>query len=41
MDSAKECFSGCAHEHKAANMNGRAIPGVYLFRLYVRDKEMS
>ena len=22
-------------------MNGRAIPGAYLFRLYVRDKEMS
>jgi len=22
-------------------MNGRAIPGVYLFRLYVCDKEMS
>ena len=24
-----------------ANMNGRAIPGAYLFRLYVCDKEMS
>ena len=22
-------------------MNGRAIPGTYLFRLYVCDKEMS
>jgi len=22
-------------------MNGRAIPGAYLFRLYVCDKEMS
>ena len=30
-----------AREHKAANMNGRAIPGAYLFRLYVCDKEMS
>jgi hypothetical protein len=35
MDSANECFSGCARWHKAANMNGRAIPGAYLFRLYV------
>ena len=33
MDSANECFSGCARYHKAANMNGRAIPGAYLFRL--------
>ena len=41
MDSANECFSGCACYHKAANMNGRAIPGAYLFRLYVCDKEMS
>jgi len=41
MDSAKECFSGCARKHKAANMNGRAIPGVYIFRMYVCDKEMS
>jgi hypothetical protein len=41
MDSANECFSGCARKHKAANMNGRAIPGAYLFRLYVCDKEMS
>jgi hypothetical protein len=38
MDSANECFSGCARQHKAANMNGWAIPGVYLFRLYVCDK---
>ena len=30
-----------AWTHKAANMNGRAIPGAYLFRLYVCDKEMS
>jgi hypothetical protein len=41
MDSANECFSGCLRWHKAANMNGRAIPGAYLFRLYVCDKEMS
>jgi hypothetical protein len=41
LDSANECFSGCAREHKAANMKGRAIPGAYLFRLYVYDKEMS
>ena len=41
MDSANECFSGCARQHKAANMNDRAIPGAYLFRLYVCDKEMS
>jgi len=41
MDSANECFSGCTRQHKAANMNGRAIPGAYLFRLYVCDKEMS
>ena len=41
MDSANECFSGCARYHKAANMNGRAIPGAYIFRLYVCDKEMS
>ena len=41
MDSANECFSGCARYHKAANMNGRAILGAYLFRLYVCDKEMS
>jgi hypothetical protein len=34
-DSANECFSGCARWHKAANMNGRAIPGAYLFRLCV------
>ena len=27
--------------NKAANINGRAIPGAYLFRLYVCDKEMS
>jgi hypothetical protein len=40
MDSANECFSGCAR-HKAANMKGRAIPGAYLFRLYVCDKEIS
>ena len=40
-DSANECFSGSARYHKAANMNGRAIPGAYLFRLYVCDKEMS
>ena len=33
MDSANECFSGCAHSHKAANMNGRPIQGAYLFRL--------
>ena len=26
--------------HKAANMNGQAIPGAYLFRLYVCDKEI-
>ena len=26
MDSANECFSGCARYHKAANMNGQAIP---------------
>jgi len=30
-----------AYTNKAANMNGQAIPGAYLFRLYVRDKEMS
>jgi hypothetical protein len=41
MDLANECFSGCARWHKAANMNGRAIPGAYVFRLYVCDKEMS
>jgi hypothetical protein len=41
MDSANECFSGCARQHKAANMNVRAIPGAYLFRLYLCDKEMS
>jgi len=41
MDSANVCVSGCARQHKAANMNGRAIPGAYLFRLYVCDKEMS
>ena len=40
MDSANECFSGCARQPKAANMKGRAIPGAYLFRLYVCDKEM-
>ena len=40
LDSANECFSGCARYHKAANMNGRAIPGAYLFRLYVCDKEI-
>jgi len=35
MDSANECFSGCAREHKAANMNGRVIPGAEMstFRL--------
>jgi hypothetical protein len=38
MDSANECFSGCARYHKAANMNGRAIPGAYHFCLYVCDK---
>jgi len=27
MDSTIECFSGCARQHKAANMNGRAVPG--------------
>jgi len=27
--------------HKAANMNSQAIPGAYLLRLYVCDKEMS
>ena len=31
-DSANECFSGCVRQHKAANMNGRAILGAYLFR---------
>ena len=41
MDSANECFSGCARWHNAANMNGRAIPGAYIFGLYVCDKEMS
>ena len=41
LDSANECFSGCARQHKTANMNSRAIPGAYLFRLYVCDKEMS
>ena len=41
MDSANECLGGCALQHKAANMNGRAIPGAYLFSLYVCDKEMS
>ena len=41
MDLANECFSGCTCWHKAANMNSRAIPGAYLFRLYVCDKEMS
>jgi hypothetical protein len=41
MDSANECFSGCARQHKSANMNGWAIPGAYLFNLYVCDKEMS
>jgi hypothetical protein len=41
MDSANECFIGCVRYHEAANMNGRAIPGAYLFRLYVYDKEMS
>jgi hypothetical protein len=30
-----------ARANNAANMNGRAIPGAYLFRLYVCDKEMS
>jgi len=25
--------------HAAANMNGRAIPGAYLFCLYVCDEE--
>jgi len=39
MDSANKCFSGCARKHKAADMNGWAIPGAYLFRLYVGDKE--
>jgi len=35
MDSANECFSLCARLHKAANMNGRAIPGAEMkkFRL--------
>jgi hypothetical protein len=33
--SANEYFSGCTRQHKAANMNGRGIPGAYLFRLYV------
>ena len=41
MDSANECFSGCACSHNTANMNGRAIPGAYLFHLYACDKEMS
>jgi len=41
MDSANKHFSGCARQHKAASMNGQAIPGAYLFRLYVCDKEMS
>jgi len=41
MDSVNECFSGCTHQHKAANMNDWAIPGAYLFHLYVCDKEMS
>jgi hypothetical protein len=41
MDSATECFRGCARQHKAANMNGRVIQGAHLFRLYVCDKEMS
>jgi hypothetical protein len=41
MGSANECFSGCARQIKAANMNGWAIPGAYLFRLYVCEKEMS
>jgi len=40
MDSANECFSGCARSHKAANMNDRDIPEAYLFRLYVCDKEI-
>jgi hypothetical protein len=26
MDSVNQCFSGCVRQHKAANMNGRAIP---------------
>jgi len=38
MDSANKCFSGCVRYH---NMNGRAIRGAYLFRLYACDKEMS
>ena len=35
MDSANKCFSGCTRQHKAANMNGRAIPGAEMntFRL--------
>jgi len=35
MNSVNECFSGCARYHKAANMNGRAIPGAEMntFRL--------
>jgi len=41
MVSANEYFSGCARWYKAGNMNGRAIPGAYLFRLYVCDKEMT
>jgi len=39
LDSANKCFSGCARQHKGANMNSRAIPGAYLFHLYVCDKE--
>jgi len=41
MDSANEHFSGCTCYHKAANMNGPAIPGAYLFRLYVCDNHVS
>ena len=29
-----------ARQHKAANMNGRAVAWAYLFRLYVCDKEI-
>jgi hypothetical protein len=42
LDSANECLMDArANIRKAANMNGRAIPLAYLFRLSVCDKEMS
>ena len=36
LDSANECFSGCARQHKAANMNGRSIPGEKFNQLWTR-----